>query len=197
MLFIRSFLIVLLATAVVGALVWSIGGKSPIDRASENPGGAQEDLGNAAPSGETGRGNSQDFDERRGQEEAGENVRGERSCEVKGKRARLRIGGFERPENPPKYEILENERNFRDCARGAYLLVDTRAHDEAGFELIARDIKARYAGLDAVSVEFTDATGVLDYEGAALIFNTPAGVDYIGFVYGPPNNEGYFVRAAD
>lgn len=112
-------------------------------------------------------------------------------------RARPRIGNFERPEEVPEYEILDERRNARDGARGAWLMVDTRSRSEEDYVLITRHLKARYAYLDAVSVEFTDLTETLRYNGAAVIFNTPAGVEYIGYVYGPPNARGYYVRAAD
>ena len=63
----------------------------------------------------------------------------------------LRIGSFERLEEVPRYETLVGERADRGCARAIPLLVDTRGADEAGYALIARDIKARYADLDAVT----------------------------------------------
>lgn len=109
----------------------------------------------------------------------------------------VKIGGFERPGDVPGYKVLEDDRDERDGAKGAHLLVDTPSGGEAAYEVIARDIKARYADLDAVSVEFTDSSGLLDYEGGALIFNTPAGAYYTGFVYGPPNNRGYVVTDAE
>ncbi len=107
------------------------------------------------------------------------------------------IGSFDRPEGVPDYEILQTDRAERDGARGAVLTVDTRATTERDLTLIARDIKARYADLDSVSVEFIDSENFLDYRGGALIFNTAAGAYYQGFVYGPPNNKGYLVDAAD
>ena len=82
------------------------------------------------------------------------------------------IGGFDRPEGVPDYEILEIHRS-------------------------ERDIKARYANLDSVSVEFIDSEDFLDYRGGALIFNTAAGAYFQDFAYGPPNNQGYLVRAAE
>lgn len=97
----------------------------------------------------------------------------------------------------PDYEILQTDRSERDGARGAVLVVDTRATTERDLTLVARDIKARYAGLDSVSVEFIDSENFLDYSGGALIFNTAAGAYYQGFVYGPPNNKGYLVNAAE
>ena len=107
------------------------------------------------------------------------------------------IGGFDRPESVPDYEILETRRSERNGAHGTTLTVDTRATTENDLTLIARDIKARYADLDSVSVEFIDSKDFLNYRGGALIFNTAAGAYFQGFVYGPPNNKGYLVRAAD
>ncbi|MBA3424449.1 MAG: hypothetical protein H0U04_07860 [Rubrobacter sp.] len=111
----------------------------------------------------------------------------------------LRIGNFDRPDEDtvPEYEILEREPADRDGAHAVRLLVDSRARTQADYEVIARDLKARYADYDAVSVEFTDTRDVLDYRGAALIFNTPAGVYYMGYIYGPPKTKGYYVRAAE
>jgi hypothetical protein len=112
----------------------------------------------------------------------------------------IRIGDFAPPgeaAGTPPYEVLEEERVERDCVRAVRLLVDTRADDEAGYTLIARDLKAKYEDLDAVTVEFTDTSGAFAYEGSALIFNTPPGSYYIGYSYGPPNNEGYIVDVAD
>jgi hypothetical protein len=109
----------------------------------------------------------------------------------------VRVGGFDRPEGVPDYEILQTDRSEHNGASGAALIVDTRATTEQDLTLIARDIKARYADLDSVSVEFIDSESFLDYRGGALIFNTAAGAYYAGFVYGPPNNKGYLVNAAD
>ena len=81
--------------------------------------------------------------------------------------------------------------------RAARLLVDTRARSKADYELIAQDLKARYAEYDAVTAEFTDTETVLDYNGAALIFNTMQGSTYMGFLFGPINDKGYYVRPAD
>ncbi|QIN82464.1 hypothetical protein GBA63_07250 [Rubrobacter tropicus] len=109
----------------------------------------------------------------------------------------IRIGDFERPEEVPEYEILDERRNRRDGARGAWLLIDTRAHSEEEYVLITRHLKVRYANLDAVSIEFIDLRQALRYNGGALIFNTTAGVGYIGYFHGPPNNKGYYVKATD
>jgi hypothetical protein len=111
--------------------------------------------------------------------------------------AEIRIGTFRRPEGVPGYEVLEERPDRRVGARGAWLLVDTRSRGEEAYTLIARDLKARYADLDAISVEFVDLSVALRYNGGAVIFNTPAGADYIGYIYGPPNNKGYYVTAAD
>lgn len=107
------------------------------------------------------------------------------------------IGSFRRPDDVPDYRILETYKTERDGARGATMTVDTRATTEADLTLIARDLKVRYADLDSVSVEFIDSEDFLNYRGGALIFNTAAGAYFQGFVYGPPNNEGYLVNAAD
>ena len=111
----------------------------------------------------------------------------------------IRIGNFERPRKAsvPEYEILERELVDRDGVRAVRLLVDTRARTQADYEVIARDLKARYADYDAVSAEFTDSQEVLDYHGAAVIFNTPTGVYYMGYIYGPPKTQGYYVKAAE
>lgn len=109
----------------------------------------------------------------------------------------LRVGNFERPERVPEYGILEEKPAETEEARVVRLLVDTPAREKAAYVLISRDIKARYADYDAVSVEFTDTEDLLDYNGGALIFNTPRGATYMGFIYGPPNTRGYYVRAAD
>ena len=76
-------------------------------------------------------------------------------------------------------------------------MADTRSHSEEEYVLITRDLKAGYAYLDAVSVEFIDFMKTLRYNGAAMIFDTHAGVGYTGYVYGPPNARGYYIRAAD
>jgi hypothetical protein len=109
----------------------------------------------------------------------------------------VKIGGFEAPERVPYYEILEERPDERDGARAARLLIDTRSRSQEDFTLIARDLKARYSDYDAVSAEFTDTEDLLDYNGGALIFNTYKGVDYMGYIFGPPNDEGYYVQAAD
>lgn len=117
-----------------------------------------------------------------------------------GEGGEIRIGDFTPPgksEEVQPYEVLEEEPVERDCVKAVRLLVDTRAEDEAGYTLIARDLKAKYEDLDAVTVEFTDTSGAFAYEGSALIFNSPPGSYYIGYSYGPPNNEGYVVNVAD
>jgi hypothetical protein len=106
----------------------------------------------------------------------------------------MRIGSFERPEDVPGYEILEEIPTGSDSARSARLLVDTRSRSQQDFTLITRDLKARYANYDVVSVEFTDSSVVLDYQGGAIIVNTPLGASRAGFIYAPPN-EGYYVKA--
>ena len=111
----------------------------------------------------------------------------------------LKVGSFERPDEAkvPEYEILDRTSADRAGAHAVRLLVDSRSRTQADFEIIARDLKARFAGYDAISVEFTDTHDVLAYTGAALIYNTPVGVYYMGFVYGPPSPKGYYVRAAE
>jgi hypothetical protein len=107
-----------------------------------------------------------------------------------------RVGSFERPEGVPAYEILEERPTGSDGVRSARLLVSTRSRSQKDFTLITRDLKARYADYDFVSVEFTDVSVVLDYHGGAVIVNTPLGSQRAGFIFAPPN-EGYYVRAAD
>jgi hypothetical protein len=114
-----------------------------------------------------------------------------------GPRSEPLIGTFEAPEEVPAYKVLDDQRDGRDGARAARLLVDTRSRSQGDFVQITRHIKARYSGLDAVSVEFIDLTGRYGYHGGALIFNTVAGATYIGYIYGPPNNRGYYVSATD
>jgi len=121
----------------------------------------------------------------------------------------LKIGSFEAPEDVPHYEVLEKSLDEREGARATRLLVDTRSREEEEFVLIARDLKARYSDYDAVSVEFTDTEDVLFYNddaltkdaltyyGGALIFNTYDGASYLGYIYAPPNLDGYYVKAAD
>jgi hypothetical protein len=121
----------------------------------------------------------------------------------------LKIGDFEAPERVPDYEILEKSLDTRDGAHAVRLLIDTSSREEKSFVLIARDLKSRYSDYDAVSVEFTDTEDLLFYNddsytrdllayyGGALIFNTYDGVRYLGYIYGPPNTDGYYVRAAD
>jgi hypothetical protein len=121
----------------------------------------------------------------------------------------LKIGDFEAPERVPDYEVLEKSLDSRDGARAVRLLIDTRSREEEHFVLIARDLKSHYSDYDAVSVEFTDTEDLLFYNddpltrdllayyGGALIFNTYDGVQYLGYIYGPPNMDGYYVKAAD
>lgn len=111
-------------------------------------------------------------------------------------REEIRIGSFRRPGRVPAYETLEEQRADRGCVEAVRLLVDTRANDEAGYALIARDLKARYSRLDAITAEFTDTSGTFEYEGSALIFNTPSGAYFMGYAYGPPNNDGYHIAVS-
>jgi hypothetical protein len=119
----------------------------------------------------------------------------EEEAALRRKLAKVQIGSFERPEEVPKYRVLDERRDQRDGARGAWLMVDTPSHSEEEYVLITRHLKAEYADLDAVTIEFVDLSSTLLYHGGALIFNTAAGADYIGYIYGPPNNEGFYVRA--
>jgi hypothetical protein len=120
-----------------------------------------------------------------------------------------KIGSFKAPKYVPDYKVLEKSLDSRDGAHAVRLLIDTRSRAQESFVLIARDLKSRYSDYDAVSVEFTDTEDLLfyngdsvtrdqlAYHGGALIFNTYDGVLYLGYIYGPPNMEGYYVRAAD
>lgn len=132
------------------------------------------------------------FETARGQEGGGGTA-----VERKPGAGELKIGAFEAPERVPDYEILEERPDERDGARAARLLIDTRSRSQEDFTLIARDLKARYSDLDAVSAEFTDTEDLLDYNGGALIFNTYDGSDYMGYIFGPPNMDGYYVKAAE
>jgi hypothetical protein len=121
----------------------------------------------------------------------------------------LKIGDFDAPERVPDYKVLDKSLDTRDGARAVRLLIDTRSREEEYFVLIARDLKSRYSDYDAVSVQFTDTQDLLFYNddpqtrdllayyGGALIFNTYDGAYYLGYVYGPPNMDGYYVKAAD
>jgi hypothetical protein len=112
-------------------------------------------------------------------------------------REEIRIGSFEHPGDVPPYETLEEEPADRGCVEAVRLLVDTQVDDEAEYALIARDLKARYAKLDAITVEFTDTSDTFAYDGGALIFNTPSGAYFMGYAYGPPNNDGYYVALSE
>ena len=124
-------------------------------------------------------------------------------------RGDTKIGDFQAPERVPEYKVLEKTLDSRDGARAVRLLIDTRVREEEYFVLIARDLKSRYSDYDAVSVEFTDTEDLLFYNddpvtrdqlayyGGALIFNTYDGALYLGYIYGPPNINGYYVRSAE
>ena len=47
----------------------------------------------------------------------------------------VRIGSFGHPDNAPDYEVLETHRSERNGARGATLVVDTRAKTERDLTL--------------------------------------------------------------
>jgi hypothetical protein len=120
-----------------------------------------------------------------------------------------KIGNFEAPKYVPDYKILEKNLDSRDGAHAVRLLIDTRSRAQESFVLIARELKSRYFDYDAVSVEFTDTEDLLFYNndsvsrdqlayyGGALIFNTYDGALYLGYIYGPPNMDGYYVSSAD
>ncbi len=107
--------------------------------------------------------------------------------------AEIPVGSFERPKNVPAYAILEKTPAESMGGRSTQLVVDTRSRSREDYTLITRDLKARYADYDAVSVEFTDTSEVLDYLGGAIIVNTALGARNAGFFYAPPS-EGYLVR---
>src|SRR3712207_9509685 len=107
----------------------------------------------------------------------------------------MRIGSFERPEDVPAYEILEKTPTGSDGARSARLLVDTRSRSQEDFTLITRDLKARYAEYDVVSVEFTDVSAVLHYNNGAGYVNTTLAAPPPGFFFSPPP-AGYSLRGA-
>ena len=107
--------------------------------------------------------------------------------------AAIRVGSFERPEDVPGYQVLEKTPTESLGARSAQLVVDTHSRGREAFTLITRDLKARYASYDVVSVEFTDTSEVLDYYGGAIIVNTALGSRNAGFIYAPPR-KGYYVR---
>ena len=122
------------------------------------------------------------------------------SAEAAARRRRageVRIGSFERPEGVPEYRILDERRDERDGVRGARLMIDTSSRSKEEYVLITRNVKAEYADFDAVTVEFVDLGSAGLYDGGALIFNTAAGATYIGYIYGPPNNQGYYVQATE
>lgn len=109
------------------------------------------------------------------------------------------IGNFTPPDDVPEYEARElakgEEKTGRSTLKVAKLMVDTPTGDVSAYTFITEDIKATYADYDAVTVEFTDlSTGMLPYNGGALIFNTACGALYVGYVYGPPE-RGYIVEA--
>ena len=110
--------------------------------------------------------------------------------------AHIRVGSFERPRDVPDYEILQKLPTESLGARSAQLVVDTHSRSSEDYTLITRDLKARYAGYDVVSIEFTDTSVVLDYHGGAIIVNTALGARNAGFYYAPPN-DGYLVRVVE
>lgn len=114
--------------------------------------------------------------------------------------AEPRLGDFTPPEDVPEYELIEmsgeQEQAGSGDARILEFLVDTKVSDEVSYSRIAREIKARYAGYDALVLEFTNLSeNRTPYNGGAIIFNTPCGAISMGYVYGPPNMDGYVVEA--
>lgn len=189
----RSPRILLFAATTIAALLLLGACGAEEDRAAESPGTAPA-AGRAAESGGRSVAGAGAAESTGGVEQR---VDGCARRENMGREEEVRIGSFEPPEEAPPYEVLEKEPVRRDCVRALRLLVDTRAEGEAGYALIARDLKARYKDLDAVTVRFTDTTGAFTYRGSALIFNTPPGSQFMGNVYGPPNNEGYIINVAE
>ena len=185
-----------IATGVLAFLVACLLAGCGADELPDSPKAREGD----SPTGETGEQETQAA----GQGPAGEtettaeDTSGILRCseEEKKEREDLRLGDFEPPEDVPAYGIVEENPVERYGAETTRLLVDTRSRSEEDYTLITRDIKSKYAALDAVSVEFTDTTGTLSENGRALIFNTPCGSDYIGYIHHPPNNEGYQLIAA-
>ncbi|MBA4115306.1 MAG: hypothetical protein H0X71_02490 [Rubrobacter sp.] len=189
----RGICIRALAALLVGACVLTGCG---LEEAQTSSGVWEE------PTGDNGQRAARTVAERDGEGEAGStvedateetSVRLRCSDEERAGREEVRIGDFEPPERVPEYEILEEKPDERDGAEAARLLVDTRARSEEDYTLITRDVKTAYSKLDAVGIEFTDTTDGFSYNGSAVIFNTPCGSDYIGYIFRPPNNEGYQV----
>ena len=189
----RGMCLRVLAALLVGTCVLTGCG---VEEAQTSSGVREETTG------DNGQGAVQPVAQRDGEEEAESSVedateetsvRLRCSDEERAGREEIRIGDFETPESVPEYEIVEENPDERDGAEATRLLVDTRARSEEDYTLITRDVKAAYSEFDAVGIEFTDTTDDFSYNGSAVIFNTPCGSDYIGYIFRPPNNEGYEV----
>ncbi|MGI9050153.1 MAG: hypothetical protein ACR2GU_12415 [Rubrobacteraceae bacterium] len=124
-------------------------------------------------------------------------------CRVQGSSGKeSRVGDFAAPKNVPEYKVLVLRRDRKpaggDHVRVGDLLVDTRAKSERKYALIARDIKVRYAKLDAITVEFTDfKERGLRYDGGALIFSTVCGALHLGYERGRLPSNGFVVSAGE
>lgn len=188
------FFIPILATISIAVLVFAISGRSG-DEQTDEPRFPLAQSARSMPEAKVGL-----EAERAGRPATGESVERNLSkapeCPRKDE-DEARVGDFGRPEGVPEYEIIQRSENERGGVCSLRLFVDTRAHDEAGLTLVTRDVKARHAGYDAASIEFTDSSSTLAYTGGAIIFNTTEGALQAGFIYGPPNNRGYLTRAAD
>ena len=102
----------------------------------------------------------------------------------------------------PEYKVLVLRRDGKptgvDCVRDGDFLVDTKAKSKKEYALIAGDIKARYARLDAITVEFSDLKERgLRYNGGALIFNTVRGAIYLGYERGQLPSNGFVVSTGE
>ncbi len=185
----RGVYIRVLAVLLVGVCVLAGCGTEEVQTSSD----VREEA-----TGDNDQGAAQPVGQRDGEGEAestveATSVRLRCSDEERAGREEIRIGDFEPPESVPEYETLEEKPDERDGAEATRLLVDTRARSEEEYTLITRDVKVAYSELDAVGIEFTDTTDGFSYNGSAVIFNTPCGSDYIGYIFRPPNNEGYEV----
>ncbi|MBA2442372.1 MAG: hypothetical protein H0V53_08210 [Rubrobacter sp.] len=187
-----------LAVVVVAALSGCAEetGRAPAEDTSRTSGASEEGAGREAGSGEE---SPESVGE--GTVSTGEPA-GEQACEP-GEAAdgseEILLGEFAPPEGDlvPEYEVLREEFEGRDGACVARLLVDTASRSRDDFTLITREVKAGYSEYDAASIEFTDTTGLFSHNGSALIFNTPRGATYLGYIYDLPNNEGYVVASSE
>lgn len=188
----RAILTAMLAALLAGSVLAGCGSEET-SRSSDSGEGVTGESGSQTTQQASRAGSTREVE---GTVETGAGKTSERlrcSAEERARAGReeIRIGDFEPPEEIPAYEIIEEKPVERDGAKATRLLVDTPVGSEEDYTLITRDIKSRYSELDAIGIEFTDSTGTLSYNGGAMIFNTPCGVDYIGYIWAPPNNEGY------